>query len=639
MNKKPKSPVASVHKGTAQPAHSKSAGNNIPSVEELLHELNVHQIELEMQNEELRKNQLLLEESRDQYSNLYDFAPVGYLTLNRSGLIDKINLAGADLLRVERSKLLHKPLATFVAESHAGLWHVFFMRALKSLERLNCELSFKVGGGFALDVRLDCQTLNNGGVQSLLISLTDITERKRFIKELIQSREEYEKLYNHAPCGFHSLDANGRIIGVNQTEAGWLGYTQDELMGKHITEIQAPSSAEYFAQDFSRFKRDGYVESIEVHLLRKNGTPLTVLMSSKAEYDNRGNYVKNRTSLINITARKRVENALRNSEERFRQLFEKAPIGIAIAKQDQLLFTANAAFCTMFGYTAEELTHLTISDLTHHDYRDKTRQLSQDLLGGGIPLFSFEKKYLRKDGSSFWGKIIATEITGNEPHSRMIMGMVEDITERVEKEQLRLHEVHEQRDVLVREVHHRIKNNLQGVVGLLRQNASDHPQMAEVIAVTIGRIYSIAIIHGLQAETVSEAVNLDRLLLSIVDASEPCIDYQNKLANSVLLNQEEAVPIALVLNELLTNACKHRCANSRVSLAMSHQSEGTLIGISNTTDEDPQLTPTKGQGLNLVKSLLPRRSAVLSMVHAGNIFTAELKLSPPVTIASADDVL
>ncbi len=513
------------------------------------------------------------------------------------------------------------------------------MRLLKSHECSNCELSLRVGGGAVIEVRLDCRSVTAGGVSSLLISVTDITERKRFIKELIQSREEYEKLYNNAPCGFHSLDADGRIIGANQTEADWLGYTQDELMGRKITDFQAPGSAAAFAQDFSRFKRDGNAENIEVDLLRKNGTPLTVLLSSKAEYDGRGNYVKNQTSLINITARKKVENELRNSEERFRQLFEKAPIGIAIAKQDQLLFTANAAFCKMFGYTAEELTHLTISDLTHPDSLDKTRQLSQDLLAGQIPLYTFEKKYLRKDGSSFWGKVIATEVPEQTPPSRLIMGMVEDITERVEKEELRLHEVRVQRDVLVREVHHRIKNNLQGVVGLLRQNASDHPELAGVIATTLGRIYSIALIHGLQAASVSEAVDIDRLLLSIVDASEQCIDYHNNLTCSVLLNQEEAVPIALALNELLTNACKHRTTNSRVKLLIGNNSGHTQIEISNQTDEDLHPPENKGQGLNLVKSLLPRRNADLLLVRAGNIYSAELKLSPPVTIGIPDDVL
>ena len=106
-------------KGPARPA------------EDLLHELQVHQIELEMQNDELRRSQVALEASRDRYLDLYEFAPVGYLTVTAAGLIFEVNLTGATLLHVERKKLLQRRFAHFIAPGDRDRWHRLFIGALK----------------------------------------------------------------------------------------------------------------------------------------------------------------------------------------------------------------------------------------------------------------------------------------------------------------------------------------------------------------------------------------------------------------------------------------------------------------------------------------------------------------------------
>jgi two-component sensor histidine kinase len=217
-------------------------------------------------------------------------------------------------------------------------------------------------------------------------------------------------------------------------------------------------------------------------------------------------------------------------------------------------------------------------------------------------------------------------------------GFAHDITDRIEQEEQRLIEVREQRDVLVREVHHRIKNNLQGVVGLLRQHALDHSEIQGVIDVAIGRIYSIALIHGMQAQSLTEEVDLCRLIVSVIDASDGGVDYHANIGCPILLNREESVSIALVLNELITNACKHRTANTLVDVRLDIAGDIALINIANQFEDRAQDEMSGGQGLNLVKSLLPRKSADLTVTSNGNIFMVELKLSPPVTIAGADEL-
>jgi len=149
-------------------------GENL--LHELMHELRVHQIELEMQNEALRQSQIELEKSRDRYVEFYDFALVGYLTLNHEAMIVDINLPAAALLGVERSKLTHRRFAAFVAPPDQNLWHQHFASVLKNEQKLNCHLTLQQGNGTLVKVMLICQRLEKPDGQGVRIVLTDIND-------------------------------------------------------------------------------------------------------------------------------------------------------------------------------------------------------------------------------------------------------------------------------------------------------------------------------------------------------------------------------------------------------------------------------------------------------------------------------
>lgn len=155
------------------------------SNEKLQHELHVHEIELEIQNEELRRTQCALEESRDRYLDLYDFAPVAYLTLTKQGLIKEINLTGVTLLGVERQRLLKRRFAGFVASIDGDRWHVFFSQLLKQNQCQSIALTLKRADDSLFDAQLDClPVLNTNQQPELRMVLTDITERKQAQKAI-----------------------------------------------------------------------------------------------------------------------------------------------------------------------------------------------------------------------------------------------------------------------------------------------------------------------------------------------------------------------------------------------------------------------------------------------------------------------
>jgi len=159
---------------TAQPA------------EILLHELLVHKVQLEMQNEELRRAYSALEEARDRYIDLYEFAPVGYITINREGLISEINLTGSALLGVERIKLINRRFSRFVASQDRDLWHRLFMNMMEHGNDEKQEFSLEMTGadGSLFYAHFDClrrETLDTPPM--LRVALTNISKLKLALKE------------------------------------------------------------------------------------------------------------------------------------------------------------------------------------------------------------------------------------------------------------------------------------------------------------------------------------------------------------------------------------------------------------------------------------------------------------------------
>ncbi|KIL99593.1 Phytochrome two-component sensor histidine kinase Cyanobacterial phytochrome B [Paramagnetospirillum magnetotacticum MS-1] len=173
------------------------------SPEHLLHELRVHQVELEMQNEELRRAQQALEESRDRYVDLFEFAPIGYLILSDTGIINGINLTGASMLGVDRAKVVSRRFASFVAAADRDRWLRHLVHANHHPGRQECELMLVHGDGIEFAAHLDCQQQMQDGVLVLRVALSDITERKRAEAELNATRDAL-------------MLANERLLGSNR---------------------------------------------------------------------------------------------------------------------------------------------------------------------------------------------------------------------------------------------------------------------------------------------------------------------------------------------------------------------------------------------------------------------------------------
>ena len=165
-------------------------------MKKLVHELQVHQIELEMQNDELRKAQQVIEESRSRYVDLYDFAPVGYFTLDEKGVIVEANLTGAELLGFERNLLLKTPFSLYVIREDMELFFEYRRKILQIPGRQSCELRLKRRAGIPLWVRLEgaAGAAPKGNLTRMQLAASDITEGKRSEEALSASEKRLQDL-------------------------------------------------------------------------------------------------------------------------------------------------------------------------------------------------------------------------------------------------------------------------------------------------------------------------------------------------------------------------------------------------------------------------------------------------------------
>ena len=202
-----------------QLAHSPKTSPDLTgqSPEHLIHELQVHQIELETQEEELKRAYMSLEESRDKYLDLYDFAPLGYLTISEDGLITDVNLTGAKLLGVERSSLIRARFSKCVTEKDVDEWHWYFMNVLNQMEKRTCTLLLKRGDRSRFPAHLEgIRITGSDGVTKVRIAIIDVTDRRKMEITLQVRDTQLQATLESTADGILAVDNKGKVLQANR---------------------------------------------------------------------------------------------------------------------------------------------------------------------------------------------------------------------------------------------------------------------------------------------------------------------------------------------------------------------------------------------------------------------------------------
>jgi PAS domain S-box-containing protein len=249
------------------------SGKALDDAQQLIHELEVHQVELEMQNEELRNVQLDLQTARDMYADLYDFAPVGYFTLDEKARICEVNLTGADLLGIQRSQLINTKFSHYISAEFQDDFYFHCQRIFKSATSQTCDLKLVKLDGTKFDARLDSIAAKDEVQASrhFRTAVANITERVQAKKVLQESEEKFRLMFNQMVSASALFEVvfnkrghpeDYRYIEVNPAFERNTGKQKDQVIGKTLLEV-FPATEQHWLQSFEKVALNGNPIEIE----------------------------------------------------------------------------------------------------------------------------------------------------------------------------------------------------------------------------------------------------------------------------------------------------------------------------------------------------------------------------------------
>jgi len=223
------------------------------------------------------------------------------------------------------------------------------------------------------------------------------------------------------------IDENLNIIEANDRALEFYQYTRDEFIGMKLEKVRAPETLSQFSEQLNNVNNNESATFETVHI-RKDKTIFPIEISTRIVNIEGSKYYQ--TIGRDISERKSVENTLRESEDRFRKIFEESPFPMLITGKDFGIIRANLSFCTLIGYREEDLKLFTFRNFTHPDYISSDEISLLKLIAGEIPVYHTEKRYIRKNGSIIWGSTTVSIIRNNNNEVQFFLVMIDDITSR-----------------------------------------------------------------------------------------------------------------------------------------------------------------------------------------------------------------
>jgi PAS domain S-box-containing protein len=571
---------------------------------------------------------------------LFDGAGAGIAYLS-DGRIERANDVLARWLGCRADALSDLPLRELYADAAAfdAAWPAV-EAALRADGRWTGERALRRRDGSLLQVRVH-KRLVDPQRGTVIASYVDIDERHRAQRAVTRHDERTRAILDSALVGIVTVGDRG-IEWMNRSARRMLGGTLAEFLHRPIAVVATDEDSHPLRQTQYREQlADGEAKTFECRIKAADGREFWVVGNAVATRDElRGRQLT--YALMDVDTRRRADARIAQAQASLQRIIEAAPLAIVLHDAGSLavlqindvaarLARRPAAAC--IGLDPGALYGAELGAVMRADMRSALQASS---------VTTREYRVADAEQVHVWdARYTPLAPAGTGPGQLLLVAT--DVTEQRAAQQARLDAAIAQREMLVQEVHHRIKNNLQGVAGLLQQTAQRRPEVAGVIADVVGQLQSIAEVHGLRVGAAGP-LRLRQLVQAVATSirrlfgRDVVVDEVRRGRAEWALPEAEAIPMALTINELLTNAVKHSRpasgdADEPVTCTLSWGDDGADVSIANRAQLPAGFSlPGAGAGLSglaLVRSLLPPRSATLSVDQQGDLVRASLQLVPP----------
>lgn len=576
-------------------------------------------IQIISQNITDRKNaEAELRESKQKAEILLGIAAEIIISLDSQGAITLLNDSGHRILGYEYPELIGRDrFETCLPSDEKEAFRIYFESSKKAGSNLAAtnenDIITKKGERRSILWHNSVIRDKNGESIGMLSSGEDITQRKMVEKELLENEERLRSYLANAPDGIFITDEKGQYIEVNEAACKMTGYSEAELLQMHVTDLIPEQDIDKAVAHFQQVRQDG-AANVDICFNTKNREirhwNVAAVKLSESRFLG---FTKD------VTDRKRTEERLKEEEEKYRFALEGANLGEWDWDCKSGKVIRNARWAEMLGYTPKEL-EATIQqgvDLIHPDDVQTVRRLTKEHLDGITDHYHIEYRMRMKGGDYKWirdsGKIMVRD---SENNPIRVCGIHEDVDER-KRARIRIESLLAEKELLLKEVHHRIKNNMNTVRSLLalQGGALAEPSAKRALHDAENRISSMSTLYNkLYLSRDYKELSINEYLTALVD--EVVTNFPNGHIVTVAYEIDDFVvsgdklqPIGIIVNELLTNTMKYAFKGREKGMikVFSTKINGRII-ISIQDDgigmpESISFQGSNGFGLQLVEAL------------------------------------
>lgn len=468
----------------------------------------------------------------------------------------------------------------------------------------------------------------NGEPQYIVCYTHDVTAEKKSLAKIQESERMFRSLFEHNPHSVYYFDTEGNFRDANPKFEELSGYTSEELRGMSFSPFIAEKDMEKTWNNFQEtlqgkthsYEITGVTRSGERREARINSFPIIV-----------GDEIVGVFGIAeDITESKEAKQKLQQNKKRWQHLVEDNPQPVQVTRDAEIIFI-NEAGAKLYGaQSVKEILGRSVFDFCHPESLEKVRDRKEKLeRGENLPKIA-DLMLQQLNGELRYVEVHSIPITYKGKPA--IQTVLHDVTDRKEKEEI-IKTTLKEKEVMIKEIHHRVKNNMAVVSGLLELQtmSSENKEVNKILRESQHRIYSMAMIHEklYQSESLSQ-IDFAKYIRELVSSINDTYNLEsrdieiNYDIEEVILDVNKAIPCGLILNELVTNSYKHAFKgreSGSITIELNKEQDNVKLKVRDDGDglpDDFKLEEEQGLGMTLVKTLQRQLDGELNFNHASN---------------------